>query len=51
MFDKWKSSVISLFNGAVDSSAIVLLFFKVKQLIFESGLHKNRGWLILIDVI
>ncbi|CAB4006085.1 Hypothetical predicted protein, partial [Paramuricea clavata] len=34
MFNKWKSSVISLFNGAVDSSAIVLLFFK---LVYDGG--------------
>jgi hypothetical protein len=42
MFNKWKSSVISLFNGAVDSSAIVLLFFKVRlQLIQTSKLFSN----------
>ncbi|XP_028400968.1 solute carrier family 43 member 3-like isoform X2 [Dendronephthya gigantea] len=34
MFEKWKSSVISVFNGAVDSSAIVLLFFK---LVYDAG--------------
>ena len=31
MFGKWKSSVISVLNGAVDSSAIVLLLFKASQ--------------------
>lgn len=41
MFEKWKSSVISLFNGAVDSSAIVLLFFKVKQLTFSVWLPRG----------
>ncbi len=30
MFEKWKSLVISLFNGAIDSSAVVPLFFKVR---------------------
>lgn len=35
MFSKWKSSVISLINGAVDSSAIMLLLFK---LVYEGGI-------------
>ena len=41
MFEQWKSSVISLFNGAVDSSAIVLLFFKVKQVTFSVWLPRG----------
>lgn len=35
MFHGWKSSVLSLYNGAVDSSAVVLLFCK---LVYDAGI-------------
>ena len=49
MFEKWKSSVISLFNGAVDSSAIVLLFFKVKQVTFSVWLPRGVSSVLALD--
>ena len=43
MFDSWKSSVISLFNGALDSSAIVLLLFKVRLSRLQTQTTYMRG--------